>query len=63
MQSVRPSVRLFPLCLRNRLAIHLQRSHVMFITHTRLKVKVKVMVQAKAAGPTSIDGDFSSYFL
>ena len=62
--SVRPSVRLFPLCLRNRLAVDFERLHVMFITHTRLevKVKVKVMVQAKAAGPTSIDGDFFQLF-
>ena len=60
--SVRPILHLFPLCLRNRLVVDSERLHVKFITHRRLKVKVKVMVQANAAGPTSINGGFSSYF-
>ena len=62
--SVRSSgcsfVHLFPLCLSNRLAVNLElllaTEEVMTIARKGLKVKVKVMGQANAVGPTSIEG-------
>ena len=59
--SVCPSVRLFPLYFRNRLTVDPERLRVSRPTTTActcrvLKVKVKVMGQANAVGPTSVEG-------
>ena len=54
------TVRLFPFYLRNRLTIGLELLHeyVMTVARRGLKVKVKVMGQANAVGPTLIEGSF-----
>ena len=59
--SVRLSRRpFFPLCLRNRLIVDLELLHVRGHDRARRGFKVKIMDQANAVGPTSID---SSFFL
>ena len=66
--SVCPSARpFFPLYLRNRLTFDLELLHVS-IGHDhssyrrfKIKIKVKIIGQANAVGPTSIEGSVSSY--
>ena len=65
--SVHLSVRLFPFYLRNRLTVdievlHARRSQTVYSSQ-RLKVKVKVMGQDNAVGPTSTEGSFSLVLL
>jgi len=50
----------FPFYLRNRLTVDLERLRVrgVGVTIARRRLKVKVMGQANAVGPTSINGSF-----
>ena len=48
--SVRPSIRLFPLCLRNRLTVDLSLLRVSILTVARRGLKVKVIGQGQGHG-------------
>ena len=55
---IRLSVRLFPLYLRNRSTIDLERARELVTTIACRGLKVKVLGQAKSVGPNSIEGSF-----
>ena len=59
--SVYPPVCLLPFYLRNRLTVDLELLHVSWVMAIALRgVKVEVVGQANAVGPTSMEGSFSS---